>query len=184
MDLPADKNRPILTAHITSIVPDLEQLKISLTKTNTKNRNANAVIDRGCQELEVSSSSRVSSISSSSSNISSDSNTFGEHNLSEWAYSDDEQEIRELEDEILFESILQAIDLVAPNNVFNRGKSERKRRRKTKKKLKAAITPHLFTIWQNVNDLVFPNEALWVELNFEFAGFGRVLPSGFFNSFG
>ena len=174
-DLPAYNTRP----HITSIAPDLEQLKTSITKSDIMSRNANAVIDNGCQELEESSSSRVSSmpsssassrassgsssswnlprsskvkssISSSSSDVSSDSNTF------EWVYSDDEQDIRELEDEILFESILQAIDLVAPNNVFSRGKSERKRRKKTKKKLKAAITPHLLHIWQNVNDLVFP----------------------------
>jgi len=131
-DLPAYNTRP----HITSIAPDLEQLKTSITKSDIMSRNANAVIDNGCQELEESSSSRVSSMSSSS--------------------SDDEQDIRELEDEILFESILQAIDLVAPNNVFSRGKSERKRRKKTKKKLKAAITPHLLHIWQNVNDLVFP----------------------------
>ena len=174
-DLPAYNTRP----HITSIAPDLEQLKTSITKSDIMSRNANAVIDNGCEELEESSSSRVSSmpsssassrassgsssswnlprsskvkssISSSSSDVSSDSNTF------EWVYSDDEQDIRELEDEILFESILQAIDLVAPNNVFSRGKSERKRRKKTKKKLKAAITPHLLHIWQNVNDLVFP----------------------------
>ena len=131
-DLPAYNTRP----HITSIAPDLEQLKTSITKSDIMSRNANAVIDNGCQELEESSSSRVSSTSSSS--------------------SDDEQDIRELEDEILFKSILQAIDLVAPNNVFSRGKSERKRRKKTKKRLKAAITPHLFHIWQNVNDLVFP----------------------------
>ena len=131
-DLPAYNTRP----HITSIAPDLEQLKTSITKSDIMSRNANAVIDNGCQELEESSSSRVPSMSSSS--------------------SDDEQDIRELEDEILFKSILQAIDLVAPNNVFSRGKSERKRRKKTKKKLKAAITPHLLHIWQNVNDLVFP----------------------------
>ena len=146
-DLPAYNTRP----HITSIAPDLEQLKTSITKSDIMSRNANAVIDNGCQELEESSSSRVSSMSSSSSSdVLSNSNTF------EWVYSDDEQDIRELQDEILFESILQAIDLVAPNNVFNRGKSEMKRRKKTKKRLKAAITPHLFHIWQNVNDLVFP----------------------------
>ena len=105
-----------------------------------------------------SSSPWESSRSSESSDISSDSNTFGEQNLSEWAYSDDEQDIRELEEEIFFESLLQVIDLVAPNNVFNRGKSERKRRKKTKKRLKATVTPHLFPIWQHVDDLVSPTE--------------------------
>jgi len=58
----------------------------------------------------------------------------------------------------LFESILQVINNVAPNNVFNRGKSERKRRKKTKKRLKAAVSPHLFPMWQNVDDLISPTE--------------------------
>ena len=61
------------------------------------------------------SSSRLSKVNllTSSSDVSSDSNTFGEHNLSEWSewsYSDTEQNIQELEDEILFESIHQVID--------------------------------------------------------------------------
>ena len=74
------------------------------------------------------------------------------------AYSDSEQDIRELEDETFLESILKEISTVAPNNVFNQGKSERKRRKTTKKRLKAAITPHLFPMWQHVNDLAFPDE--------------------------
>ena len=80
--------------------------------------------------------------------------------MSEWAYSDDEQDIRELEDEILFESILQVIDIVAPNNIFNRGKSERRRRKKVRKRLKAAVSPHLFPMWQNADDLMLPRESV------------------------
>ena len=44
-DPPAYKTRP----HITSIAPDLEQLKTSITKSDIMSRNANAVIDNGCQ---------------------------------------------------------------------------------------------------------------------------------------
>ena len=80
--------------------------------------------------------------------------------MSEWAYSDDEQDIRELEDEILFESILQVINIVAPNNIFNRGKSERRRRKKVRKRLKAAVSPHLFPMWQNADDLMVPRESV------------------------
>ena len=80
--------------------------------------------------------------------------------MSEWAYSDYEQDVRELEDEILFESILQVIDIVAPNNVFNRGKSGRRVRKKVKKRLKAAVVPHLFPVWQNAGDLVAPRESV------------------------
>ena len=78
--------------------------------------------------------------------------------MSEWGPSDTDQDIQVLEDEILFESILQVINNVAPNNIFNRGKSERKRRKKTKKRLKAAVSPHLFPMWQNVDDLISPTE--------------------------
>ena len=78
--------------------------------------------------------------------------------MSEWGYSDTEEDVRELEDATFIESILQVIDLIASNDVFNRGKSERRRRKKVKKRLKAAVSPHLFPIWQNVNDLVSPKE--------------------------
>ena len=78
--------------------------------------------------------------------------------MSEWGCSETDRDIQELEDEILFKSILQVIDHVAPNNVFNRGKSERKRRKKTKTRLKDAVSPHLFPMWQNVHDLVSPEE--------------------------
>ena len=78
--------------------------------------------------------------------------------MSEWCYSDTEQDIRELEDEIFIETVLQVLDLVAPNNVFNRGKSERRKKKKVKKRLKAAVSPHLFPMWQNADDLMFPEE--------------------------
>ena len=78
--------------------------------------------------------------------------------MSEWGYSDSEQDIRELEDEIFFESILQVLDTIAPNDVFNRRKSERKRRKKVKKRLKAAVANHLFPMWQNADNLVAPKE--------------------------
>jgi len=80
--------------------------------------------------------------------------------LSEWGYSDTEQDIRELEDETFIETVLQVLDIVAPNNVFNRGKSERRRKKKVKKRLKAAVSPHLFPMWQNVDDLVSPEETV------------------------
>ena len=80
--------------------------------------------------------------------------------MSEWGYSDSEHDVRELEDAIFFQSILQVIDGVAPNNVFNRGKSERKRGKKTKQRIKAAVAPHLFPMWQNVDDLVPPEETI------------------------
>ena len=79
--------------------------------------------------------------------------------MSEWAYSDYERDVRELEDETLFESILQVIDIVAPNNVFNRGKSGRRARKKVRKRLKAAVVSHLFPVWQNAGDLVAPRES-------------------------
>jgi len=78
--------------------------------------------------------------------------------LSEWGYSDNEQNVQELEDEILFESILKVIDIVAPNNVFNRGKSVRRMRKKVRKRLKATVTPHLFSMWQNADNLVSPRD--------------------------
>ena len=77
--------------------------------------------------------------------------------MSEWDYSE-KQDFRELEDEILFESILQVIDIVAPNNVFNRGKSGRRARKRVRKRLKAAVVPHLFPMWQNAGDLVATRE--------------------------
>ena len=76
--------------------------------------------------------------------------------MSEWAYSEYERDVRALEDEIFLESILQVIDIIAPNNIFNRGKSERRRRKKVRKKLKAAVISHLFPVWQNLGDLVTP----------------------------
>merc|ERR1719282_738829 len=69
-----------------------------------------------------------------------------------------DQDIRRLEDEICLESVLQVIDLVAPNNVYNRGKSGRRNRKNAKKRFKAAVTPHLFTMWQNAEDIVPPME--------------------------
>ena len=78
--------------------------------------------------------------------------------MSEWVYSDTEENVRELEEAIFIESVLQVIDTVAFNNVFNRGKSERRKRKKAKKKLKAAVSPHLFPMWQNADDLVSPKE--------------------------
>ena len=78
--------------------------------------------------------------------------------MSEWRYSDSEQNVQELEDEILFESILKVIDIVAPNNVFNRGKSDRRMRKKVRKRLKATVTPHMFSMWQNADHLVSPRE--------------------------
>ena len=80
--------------------------------------------------------------------------------MSEWGCSDSEQDVQELEDETLFESILQVIDIVAPNNVFNRGKSDRRRRKKVGKRLKAAVVPYLFSMWQNADDLVSPRESV------------------------
>ena len=79
--------------------------------------------------------------------------------MSVWAFSDYEQDVRELEDEILFEAILQVIHIVAPNNIFNPGKSERRRRKKVRKRLKAAVVSHLFPVWQNAGDLVAPRES-------------------------
>ena len=79
--------------------------------------------------------------------------------MSEWAYSELEQDVRELEDEIFFESVLQVIDTVAPNNIFNRGKSGRRARKRLRKRLKAAVIPHLFPVWQNAGDLVAPRES-------------------------
>ena len=61
---------------------------------------------------------------------------------------------------ILFESILKVIDIVAPNNVFNRGKSGRRARKRVRKRLKAAVVPHLFPMWQNAGDLVTPRESV------------------------
>ena len=84
--------------------------------------------------------------------------------MSEWGYCNvsdfGEQNARQLEDEIFFESILQVIDIVACNNVFNRSKSERRRRKKTKKRLRAAVAPHLFSMWQNVDNLMAPRESV------------------------
>ena len=80
--------------------------------------------------------------------------------MSEWAYSDTLEDIRELEDTIFIEEILQVIDTVAYNNVFNRGKSERRRRKKVKKRLKAAVSPHLFPMWQNVDDFMSPEKTV------------------------
>ena len=78
--------------------------------------------------------------------------------MSEWAYSEHERDVRALEDEIFLESILQVIDIIAPNNIFNRGKSERRRRKKVRKRLKAAVSPHLFPMWQNADALIVPRE--------------------------
>ena len=36
--------------------------------------------------------------------------------------------------------------------------SARTRRKKTKRRLKATVAPHLFPIWQNVDDIVSPTE--------------------------
>ena len=79
--------------------------------------------------------------------------------MSEWDYSE-KQDFRELEDEIFFESILQVINIVAPDNIFNRGKSERRRGKKVLKRLKATIAPHLFPMWQNADDLMVPRESV------------------------
>ena len=68
--------------------------------------------------------------------------------------SETEQVIRELEDEIFLESVLKVLDIVAPNNVFNRRKSERTRR----KRLKATVDPHLFPMWQSADDIASPTE--------------------------
>ena len=89
-------------------------------------------------------SSPSSGSSTTSSDISSDSNTIGEHNLSEWAYSDSEQDIQELEDRTFFESILQVISSVAPNNIFNEGKSAQRRKRKLRRKRRAALHQSLY----------------------------------------
>ena len=78
--------------------------------------------------------------------------------MSEWAYSVHERDVRALEDEIFLESILQVMDIIAPNNIFNRGKSERRRRKKVRKRLKAAVVPHLFPMWQYAGDLVATRE--------------------------
>ena len=60
----------------------------------------------------------------------------------------------------MFESILQVINIVAPNDVYNRRKSETRRRKRVKKKLKAAVSPHLFPMWQNADDLMAPRESV------------------------
>ena len=74
--------------------------------------------------------------------------------VSSTSSSETEQVIRELEDAIFFESVLQVLDIVAPNNVFNRRKSERTRR----KRLKATVDPHLFPMWQSADDIASPTE--------------------------
>ena len=108
-------------------------------------------------------SSPSSGSSTTSSDISSDSNTIGEHNLSEWAYSDSEQDIQELEDKTFFESILQVMSSVAPNNIFNEGKSTQRRKRKLRRKRRAALHPSLYTLWLNTQEIVTPREKKFVD---------------------
>ena len=105
-------------------------------------------------------SSPSSGSSTTSSDISSDSNTIGEHNLSEWAYSDSEQDIQELEDRTFFESILQVISSVAPNNIFYEGKSAQRRKRKLRRKRRAAS---IYTLWLNTQEIVTPREKKFVD---------------------
>ena len=98
--------------------------------------------------------SPTSSFSTESSRSSSSSSSRLSDVVSSTSSSETEQVIRELEDEIFLESVLQVLDIVAPNNVFNRRKSERTRR----KRLKATVDPHLFPMWQSADDIASPTE--------------------------